>query len=210
MLSVSEAQLLFAGLAALFAFLSVLVGVLKWRWDAADSELERERKLERRFVGESVSVDYDHQEMPDRDARMLESALDVPTGSMGEMGGLFDDPHYEFELVDIVVSERSGIGYGLSKLTSGFQGTSKLTIASYEVGPMSVGGTSQFPPDIEQVSGLDMETEIDYEECIIHVQADRADEQGVEEAIQQVLSYLESELGEVLVEWGYPGSRETS
>lgn len=210
MLSISEIQLLFAGAAALFAFLSVLVGILKWRWDAADSVLERERKLKSHVVGVSVSIPYEQDEVPQKDARIIENTLDVPAGSIGGFDSMFGDPSFEFEVVDIVVTEDTGLRYGFAKLRSGLQGSATLKIVSRKKSDISTGKESLLPPDIEIVEDCEMNTEVDLEESSIILHLDNADETKINQEIEVFFDYLESKLGNVSLDWDYPASTEIS
>lgn len=199
-------QLVFSGAAALFAFLSVCVGVLKWRWDATDTELERERKIDRRLVGETAyATGYGQEEMPMGAKKDLADEFDADVGAIQSMNNNISspEPEFEFEVADVVVTENDGLQYGLEKLMQGFDGTTHVTIRSDRA---QFEYTPELPPDLERLDEFssdtaDTEWEVEVRENQFVLSVDTAAESAVEQTVAELFAFIETEFGDVELDW---------
>lgn len=196
-------NLLVGAAAAIFAFLSVLVGLLQWRWGALDSELERERKVNRLVPMETLTKSYEEEElMPD--------GVDEP-GTLGSLASRWDtlsplehrerNPDYTFSLDGITVR----CNEGLQRLWRGLEGETKLEIG-VEKGafPTTEPG---FPPDIDALEEFDSTvTDVTLEaedEGVLVVRVDSVDEDKVLQVVEELFQFIDENLAQEKLPYGW-------
>lgn len=185
-------SVLFAGAAALFSLLSVVVGRLNY----ADDELSRQNRIENRILDRGRQLEYQ------RPPRTRSSGL-----GMGMADALADkEPEYSFQVSEVLVSENRGWGYLANKVVHGFGGQVSVVIVSQRW--KSVVGTwnAETPPDFERIEEFDFEEremtcELREGDSTVVVTFQHADVERVSDTIEDVLDHIESELASELVDW---------
>lgn len=186
--------------AAFFAFLSVIVGLLEWRWEAIGTELERERKVNRLVPKEKLTVSYEEEELVDGgfDGHGLTSLASIGRSPFSQAD---KDPDYRFSLTDITVR----CDGGLQKLWRGLEGETKLEVAV--VRQALIAGEPGFPPDIDALDKFDpdaadvsIETPADGE-LVFSVQS--VDEDVVLEVVEDLFQFIDENLAQEKLPWGW-------
>jgi len=184
-------SVLFAGGAAVFSLLSVVVGRLNY----ADDELSRQGRIENRILNRERRLEYERPPHPQS------SSLGITTGT--EI--LADaEPEYRFQVNEVLVSENQGWRYLINKVVHGFNGEVSVAVVSTRWKGMTGAWIPELPPDFEQIEEFDFKQRdmmCDIREDAVVVTFQHADVERVSDGIDDLLDHLENELAEELIEW---------
>lgn len=182
----------FAGAAALFSFLSVVVARLNY----ADDELRRQSRIENRILDKERRVDYERP---------------PSTGSMG-VGGFSNsvledtEPEFRFRVNEVLVSEKNGLRYLTNKAVHGFDGEVSVAIGVTRWNMVGGNWRSEVPTDFDKIDdfdfeGRDISCELYPEDCVAVVKSPYSDVDRVSDAVDDLLDFIDTNLGDTLVKW---------
>ncbi|WP_049888748.1 hypothetical protein [Natronococcus occultus] len=183
---ITVVQLTLSALAAVFAFITAVYGRLNY----ADGELDRQKKIENRIRNWSRCIEYE---------REPESSSSVGIELSAEKIFQDDNPEFNFEVDEVFVTEASGWRYLTEKILYGFDGDVTVSIESTR-SPM----ISETPPDFGLITKFEFEKyEMDChlrpEDNCVEVTIPYADVDRVSYSVDDLLDYIEEELGDELV-----------
>lgn len=182
----------FAGAAALFSFLSVVVARLNY----AEDELRRQNRIENRVLNDGRRLTYD------RPPKGRNSGLTAFSASPLEDS----EPEYRFRVRDVLVHEKRGWRYLINKAVHGFDGEVFVEIQADRWSKMVGMWNAETPPDFEKIAefdfeGYDMRCELYSEDALLVIRSPSADVDRVSDAVDGLMEYVEEELGDELVPW---------
>lgn len=186
-----EWSVLFAGAAAVFSLLSVVVGRLNY----ADDELSRQNRIENRILNRDCRVKYERPSKSQSTgfALMVEPVTD-------------DEPEYRFQVDEVLVSENRGWRYLVNKVVHGFDGEVSVAMVSTRWDGMIGTWSPETPPDFTRIEEFDFEgRKMTYalreDENALVLTFQYADVERVSTAIDDLLDHIESELASDLMDW---------
>jgi len=178
-----------SAIAAVVAAITAFAGVIIGRLNYADSELERQNRIENRIGGLRKRVEYEESESP-------------AGGFMEPTMNMFETSHYDFEITDVLVTEKTGLCYLLKKTISGFNGDVEVKIRPQQYSMGVKGSVLETPGDfelIEQFSFDDYNVSptVDPENSLLRLRFHHADIDKIERTVEDLMEYLDENLGNI-------------
>jgi len=117
-----------------------------------------------------------------------------------------DEPEYNFQGNEGLVSEKRGWRYLAAKVVYGFNGEVSVAIVSTRWKNMAGTWSPETPPDFEQIGEFDFEErgmtcDLRSGDSMAVVTFQHADVERVSDAIDDLLGHIESELASELMDW---------
>jgi len=166
--------------AAIIALISALIGRLNY----ADGELERQNRIDNRIGDRVKRIEYEESE----------------SSGVGLMGSIASN--YDFEVMDVLVTENSGWVYLLKKIIEGFDGTTELDICSQKYSIAVEGPVPEMPADFVFIEEFDFEAydvdeTIDPERALIRLRFPHSDIDEIERTVEDLLEFMAENLGAI-------------
>lgn len=168
--------------AAIIAFIGAIIGRLNY----ADSELERQNRIDNR-VGSCVKrVEYEESE----------------SSGNGLIDAVGIGSHYDFEVTNILVTEDSGWTYLLKKIVWGFDGTVEIDIRSQQYSIVAEGFIPETPADFDKIEEFrfgdyHVDETLDPEDGLIRLRFPHSDIDEVERTIEDIMDFMGENLGAI-------------
>lgn len=169
--------------AAIIAFIGAIIS----RFNYADSELERQNRIENRIGDLGKKIEYEEPE------------------SSG--GGLFinpidSDPHFDFKVTNILVIGKSGWVYLLKKSVWGFDGPVEVDIRSRQYSLAAEGFVPDTPADFDFIEDFcfekyHVEETLEAENALIRLRFPHSEIDEIERTVEELLDFMDENLGSI-------------
>jgi hypothetical protein len=176
-----------SAIAAVLAAVTAFAGVIIGRLNYADSELERQNRIENRIGGLTKRVEYEESE---------------PLTDSFEPAMLFETSHYDFEIMDILVTEKTGLDYNIKKTIWGFNGDVEVDIRPQEYSMSVKRSVIETPGDFELIEEFrfddyNVTATVDPENSLLRLQFPHSDIDKIERTIEDLMAYFDKNLGNI-------------
>lgn len=180
-----------AAIAAVAAAIIGIGGLIIGRLNYADTELERQNRIENRIGDWGTTIEYEE----------VQTTRDQFGGDLLS-STLTTDPEYDFKIEDILVTEKTGWQNMVRKIILGFQGDTRVYMRSLSW-RMTGNWVPEAPADFELIEGFGfdefgVEAELDPEKALIRLEFGHADVDEIEEIVGDLIDYLKANLGNIV------------
>lgn len=180
----TEISAIAAVAAAIIAFIGAIIGRLNY----ADSELERQNRIDNRVGSWVKRVEY--EEFESSGSGLIDAV------------GFGSNPHYDFEVSNILVTEDSGLTYLLKKIVWGFDGAVEIDIRSRQYSIAAEGFISETPADFDYIEEFsfgdyDVDEMLDPEDALIRLRFPNAGIDEIERTIEDLMDFIGENLGTI-------------